>query len=97
MDTEQVITAIRKHTRNTSIRRRHRKESYFIQYCYSQWAVDEIIKSIQKNGSKPPITVVEDFVRKMDEYSCVNPNTSLIFSIAKDSAMDILDLLIVMR
>ena len=97
MDTQQVITAIRKHTRNTSIRRRNRKESHFVQYAYSEWAVREIIESIQKNKSKPPIAVVEDFVRKMDEYSCVNQDTSRIFSIAKDSAMDILDMLIVMR
>lgn len=69
----------------------------FEQRSYQRWAVDEILRAIEKSNSAPPIVAVEDFIRKMDEFSCKNHRTSIIFSVAYDVATDILDLLIAMK
>lgn len=91
---QMVIAAIRKHMRGMNVHRWPRGESYFIQASYSKWAVIELLVCIQNDDKTPPIIIAEEFVRKMDDYSCVNSKNSLIFSIAKDAAMDVLDLLL---
>lgn len=71
--------------------------SCFEQRSYQMWAVDEILKSIGESKSVSPIAVVEDFVRKMDKFSCSNRKNSVIFSVAHDVAINILDMLLVMK
>lgn len=63
----------------------------FMQQSYSRWAAEEILRCIQERGSKQPVTVIEEFANKMDKYSLANSNTSYIFSVGYDTAMDILD------
>lgn len=69
-------------------------KDWFKHISYSRWAVEEILKSIENSKITSPITVVENFIRKMDDFSCSNQETSIIFSVAHDLAVDILDVLI---
>ncbi len=69
-------------------------KDWFKQISYSRWAVDEILKRIEKNGSTPPVLIVEDFIREMDVFSCRNRRAGIIFSVAHDMAENILDVLI---
>lgn len=67
------------------------KKSKFIQSSYSRWAVEELIIFIKQHSDMLVIDSVELFIRKMDEYSCMNSNSSYIFSIAHDVAEDVYD------
>lgn len=69
----------------------------FEQRSYQRWAVDEILKNIEESKFTPPVLVVEDFIRKMDDFSCKNKKAGIIFSVARDVAIDILDVLIAMK
>lgn len=69
----------------------------FAQRSYQQWAVDEILKSIKESKSIPTITVLEDFIRKMDDFSCRGGEGGLIFSVAYDVATEILNIVITMK
>lgn len=68
------------------------KKHVFLQETYSRWAAEEILQCIQENESRPPVAVVEEFKDRMNHYSLINPNSSYIFSVAYDIAMDILDI-----
>ena len=59
---------------------------------YSQWAILEAVTYLR--GRRDTIQALEEFIHKLDEYSCVNSKTSYIFSIAKTAAEDLLDALI---
>lgn len=64
------------------------------QEVYSLWAARELLNELRKNRPKPPLIVMEDFRDKMDRYSCVNPATSFIFSVAKDTIEMFIDMII---
>lgn len=66
----------------------------FEQRSYSRWAIDEILRNIAESPSIHPVMVVESFIRKMDSFSCLDAQTSIIFSIARDTAEHLLDVLI---
>ena len=66
--------------------------SNFKQLSYSRWAAKEVLKYVKEHDSIPPIVAIEEFIRKMDKYSCMNSNSSYMFSVAHDIAEDILDL-----
>lgn len=72
------------------------KKQIFLQETYSRWAAEEILRCIQENKSRPPVAVVEEFKDRMNHYSLMNPNSSYIFSVAYDIAMDILDIFLAM-
>lgn len=63
----------------------------FMQRSYSLWAAIEILKLVLIKNDIPPIMVVEEFRNKIDGYSLLNSKSSIIFSIAYDTATDILD------
>jgi len=63
---------------------------YFNQRSYSRWAANEILELVMDNPFSTPIDIIEEFIIKMDYFSCIDLSTSLIFSIAKDTAEDIL-------
>lgn len=65
---------------------------YFDQRSYSRWAGYEILKCVTEQSSTPTIIVVEEFMAKADNFSSLNEGThvSLIFSIARNVAKDIL-------
>ena len=68
----------------------------FRKRSYGRWAAEEILKSIQHHPDISPMEVVEEFVRRTDEFSGIEHderNDSFIFSVAHDVATDILDIL----
>lgn len=64
------------------------------QEVYSLWAARELLNELRKNRSNPPLIVMENFRDKMDRYSCMNPSTSFIFSVAKDTIEMFIDMII---
>lgn len=68
----------------------------FRKRSYERWAAEEILSDIQHHSNMPPVLVVEEFVRRTDEFSNIEHderNDSFIFSVAHDVATDILDIL----
>lgn len=61
------------------------------QKSYTKWAVHEILARLRENRDIPPAIVVEQFRDEMEQYSCLNSQTSFIFSVAKDAAEWMLD------
>lgn len=70
------------------------KKERFILSSYSIWATEELITYIKKHDFLPVTDNVSNFIRLMDEYACMNMDTSYVFSIASDTAKDILDMLL---
>lgn len=64
------------------------------QESYSRWAAREILIRLIKEKNTPPLIIIERFRDQMDDYSCRNIHTSYMFSVAKDMAEWIIDLLI---
>lgn len=76
----------------------------FKKVSYSQWAIDELIEYCEEALSPKETGSVDDFynltyifMKKMSEYSKVNPRTSSIFKAAKEMCVDILDFLKAMK
>lgn len=67
------------------------RTSKFEQTSYSKWAAKEVLKYVNEHDTMPPVMAIEEFIRKMDKYSCLNKHTSYMFSVAHDIAEDILD------
>lgn len=73
------------------------QKEYFYQNAYSRWAANEILGLLRRSKAYSSIPVLEEFVRKMDKYACMKSDNSLMFSIAKDTAEDILDRFLAMK
>lgn len=92
----RAISVLQEYIADMPEPRKKCKRYVFLQETYSRWAAEEILRCIQENESRPPITVVEEFKDRMNRYSLMNPNSSYIFSVAYDIAMDILDIFLAM-
>jgi hypothetical protein len=76
----------------------------FAKSSYSQWAISEF-KNYLTHSLYPRtegtldefITMAEEFVKKMDDFSTINSANSTIFSIARDTVVDIQDMLRAMK
>ena len=66
----------------------------FQQESYSIWAANELLNELRKNKKDPPLVIMEAFRDRMDAYSCKNKETSFIFSVAKDTAEVLIDILL---
>ena len=68
---------------------------YFEHRAYSQWAASEILELVMDHPLTPPDEVVYEFILKMVIYSEVTESKekSFIFSTARDTAEDILNLI----
>lgn len=75
----------------------HWARNYLQSQSYQRWAVQEIMKQIEISEDAPPIRVVEDFIHKMECFTYKKGESAIIFSIARDMAEDILDVLIAMK
>ena len=60
----------------------------FEQQCYSIWAMKELYFELAKNEEKTALNVIEDFIKRMDNYACKNKETSFMFSVAKDKVVN---------
>lgn len=65
----------------------------FEQQVYSIWAAKEIYILLYENEDEHPAQVVERYAKKMDEYSCRHGEKSIMFSIAHDTAIEILGII----
>lgn len=67
-------------------------DCYFDQRSYSRWAANEILEQIMNRPTELPINIIEEFMIKMLFFSCKaeNEHNSLVFSIAQDTAQDLL-------
>lgn len=92
----RVVSVLQEYIANMPEPRKKCKKQVFLQETYSRWAAEEILRCILKSESLPPVTVVEEFKNRMNHYSLMNPNSSYIFSVAYDIAMDILDIFLAM-
>lgn len=70
------------------------KKERFILSSYSIWATEELLLYIKNHDYNPIMDNVNRFIKIMDEYACLNISTSYIFSVASDTAKDILDMLL---
>lgn len=64
------------------------------QKSYYKWALNELIYILRNNEETPPLILIEEFLRKMDDYSVINSKTSYVFSCAKDATEWVIDTLI---
>lgn len=74
--------------------RSYLKQSIFIQRSFSIWAAEECYEYVRTHDYIPPLDAVNAFSRIMEDYSCLNDSASIYFSIASDTAKDILDKLL---
>ena len=67
----------------------------FMYRSYTRWATDEILTLIASNKEDDPKKLVTQFMLKMDDYvECSKrDNAQILFSIARDGARDILEIL----
>ena len=72
------------------------KKGIFEQRSYQQWASKEVLKAIEEYDGNPEYAI-EDFMSKMDNYACKNPKSGMIFSIAYDTAVWMLDVVIALK
>lgn len=91
---EKQISLINEYCKRIFEPKRISTKREFMQSSYSKWAAREILLYVRDNIPEPPSISVERFAKKMDSYSCKNIKTSIIFSVAYDTAMDILDMLL---
>lgn len=65
----------------------------FRKRCYSRWAVNEIITRIMDRPLDPPDQIIELFLIEMIIYSIRENDSDEIFSIASNTAEELLGLL----
>lgn len=89
---DEILFSIIEYVADLNMPKNHWNKELFEQRCYSIWAAKELYYELAKNDDKPAETVIEEFIDRMDKYSCKNIETSFMFSVAKDTALDIYDL-----
>lgn len=65
----------------------------FCQASYEKWAANELYEYVLKYPLRSPITTTEEFIAKMGNMAC-EPGETHMFSVAEDTAVDILDVLL---
>ena len=60
---------------------------------YTKWAANELLIRLEDNKDVPPLIIIVDFIDEMDKYSDVNDCTKYRFSIARETAQWVEDLL----
>lgn len=70
-------------------------EAEFRHTAYARWACQELINKINDDPKTPAIFIIEKFKDDMDRYSEMgtNPKKNIIFSIARETTKDLLELM----
>lgn len=63
----------------------------FAQDSYSKSTYRDLIRLLKENEDVPPVNIIRNYVKKMEEYSCNNMFSSFIFSVSHDTAEYVLD------
>lgn len=92
---EKAIKIIQQYLDELNMRRidKYRSES-FEQRSYSMSAAENLLELLENDNITPPIILIEDFIGRMDDYACVSKVNSIIFSVAYDTALCILDMIL---
>ena len=69
------------------------RTAYLSQRSYAKTAAQDILELL-RDTDQPPLVVIEAYRDKMDEYACLNKFGSIMFSVAHDTAENIIDSLI---
>lgn len=69
---------------------RCKKEIIQYEACLN-WAAKEILSLVLADQEINPVRIIEEFIVKMDEFSCVNASSSRLFSACKVLAEDLLE------
>ena len=97
MDRNYILRELRKEIRRSRKGLCKGTRDYMRWQSYRKWAVNEILDSLANYDAdivSDYYDILDDFVRKMDEYSCSNTPNSIIFAVAKDTGEWILDILL---
>lgn len=72
------------------------KKEIFMMHAYSRWAAEEIIRILKENPNTSSVDLVEHYRDKMDYFaaSAHTAEANFMFSVACDTATDILDCLL---
>ena len=70
------------------------RSSEFAQWSYSKTAAKEILELLEKDTNTPPLVVIEEYRDKMNNFACLNPKWSIMYSVAADIAEYMIDELI---
>lgn len=66
----------------------------FAQVSYTRWALDELRFRLFQADENTAISIVEKFIAEMDEYACARRDSYIMFSVAYDIAIHVLDVLL---
>ena len=91
--TDQAILIVRESLEHFDSNEASWAHWYFDQATYSRWAGDELIDLLKHNRSIAPIRLVNEFTKKMDDFSTMGMSDNMMFSIAKDFSENIGDVL----
>lgn len=74
----------------------YQKKEEFQYRSYAHSAMDELKFYLMEHENENPITAIEEFRHKMDDFSCEakNENISIMFSVYYDVSTDVLDALL---
>ena len=93
---EKAIKIIEEYIAQIDESKFHYKSLYFKQLSFSKAAAYAIIDYIEKRKDMSVIVATDEFMRKMDEYACMNSRNSYVFSVMHDVAEYFLDAFIAM-
>ena len=65
-------------------------EDQIAQNSYSKSALKDLYILLRKNLEIPAAILIEEYANKMDDYSCINEQSSIMFSVAHDISMAVL-------
>lgn len=77
--------------------RRRLPKGCFKRRSYQKWAVEEMVRRIERERTLSPSIAVEQFAQKMEQFSRGKKKEDTMFAVAYDVAKDILDILTAMR
>lgn len=92
MDQDTAIDIIQDYILDLKIPKYPWKIEWFEEESIKKWAANEVLEYVRDHGEISPTLAIEEFIYAMDYYSCMNMNTSRIFSTAKIIGEDILDI-----
>lgn len=87
----RVVMVVKDYTKDIETPSRFMKKERIQRLSCSIWAADELLNYIQKHDEQSPVDSTEEFIHKMKYYELANPKTSFMFSIAYETARNILD------
>lgn len=93
---EEAILVVQEYMLDLFVPGRNWPEYELQKRSYERWAAKEILECLKSEPNRHPIVVVREFARKTRKYAEMDHNDKndrIIFEVANNVAMDILDIL----